>query len=436
MTTESQPVYYSIEIPGIGFYRNGTITANNEDVVDLPSSVEVFSHDDQDKGIYVQGSSDRITVIGQNLDRSSSDSSIVLPIIDLCVGEYLYYAVSVPRHTNEFNTQIVESSVLIVGTENDTLMKLTVTQPVTITVDDTVTNLTSGRQYSFVINRLQTVYIGSVEDLTGTKITTNKPVSVFSGHTCAFIPASVAGCDYLLEQIPPTILWGQIYYTVPFVTVSPYIFKIVAAYDSTNVSIYCNGTRRTYIINEGEFINETLNMQEYCVIHSNEKVLVVQLASKPSQGLDGGEMMTLVPATTQYTNEISFSTIRNPLTRNYRHFVNIIVLAQYYQPDMIYLISGGVNRSLGTQEWVPIEANNVIEAYAATVTLPEGAVEIAHSNVSALMTTVVYGFDIVVGYGHTGKLAFTTGMFCEVKYLFVVYFAFFCFFAQSNSTVL
>ena len=50
------------------------------------------------------------------------------------------------------------------------MMKLTVTQPATIKVRDTDTILTSGRQYSFVINRLQTVYIESLDDLTGTKI--------------------------------------------------------------------------------------------------------------------------------------------------------------------------------------------------------------------------------------------------------------------------
>ena len=46
MTTELQPVSYSIEIPGIEYYYTGTIDVNNEDIVDLPRSVEVLSHDD------------------------------------------------------------------------------------------------------------------------------------------------------------------------------------------------------------------------------------------------------------------------------------------------------------------------------------------------------------------------------------------------------
>jgi len=58
------------------------------------------------------------------------------------------------------------------------MMNLTVTQPVTINDSDSTVDLTAGIQYSFVINRLQTVLIGSVDDLTGTKTFTNKSVSV------------------------------------------------------------------------------------------------------------------------------------------------------------------------------------------------------------------------------------------------------------------
>ena len=415
MTTESQPVSYAIEISGIGYHYNGTVTANNEDVVVLPCTAEVVSRGDQHQGIYFQTSSDRVILIGQNIRQSgtSSDTTIVLPIKELFVAQYVYYAMSVPRHRTSFSSRIVDSAVLVVSTEDNTMMNLTVTQPVTIRVDDTDTNLTAGRQYSFVINRLQTVYVESEEDLTGTKVVTNKPVSVFSGHECAFIPATFFGCDYIIEQIPPTTLWGTLHYVVPFAAGRSDTFKVLAAYNSTIVHIYCNDTRRSYTISEGEFIYEALTMQEYCVIHSNKEVLVAQLGNKQiGNSLSvGGEMMTLVPATNQYSNKFVISTIRNSPDRGYIHYINIIVLAQYYQPDMIYLISGGVNKSLDTQEWVPVKVNNVTEAYAATVNISVGAVEIIHTDTSALMTVIVYGFGDGVGYGHTGELVFTTGMF-------------------------
>jgi len=404
MTTELQPVYYSIDIPGIRYYHNGTIIANNEDIVYLPRSVVILSHDDQDKGIYLKTSSDRVTVIGQNLFLTTTtvDTFLALPNSQFCVPQYTYYGMTVAENRNNYY-----SSVLIVGTENNTMMKLTVTRPVTIKVDNTDTNLISGRQYSFVINRLQTVYVRSLEDLTGTKVVTNKPVSVFSGHEFDI------DYEYHTEQVPPTTLWGRVYYTAPLATRRSYTIKVLAAYNYTNVDIYCNDTKRSYAINEGNFVSRTLALQEYCVIYSNIKVMVAQFSldssDDPGRINIGDPMMTIVPSTGLYTNNFAFSTLRNYRSSSYGHFVNIIVLAQYYQPDMIHLISGGVNKSLDRQEWVPVSVNNVTEAYATKVTITEGVVEIIHVNTSALMTTIVYGFASDEGHGHPGGLSYQSG---------------------------
>ena len=418
-TTESQPVSYSIEIPGIGYYHNGTVSTNNDVIVYLPKSIVVSSHDDQDKGIYLKTSNGEVTVVSQSVLRGSIDTFLALPTESLCFKEFVYYGMSM-RKTITF-TSTYNSSVLIVGSENNTMMKLTVTQPVTIKVDDTDTNLISGRQYSFVINRLQTVYVRSLEDLTGTKIVTNKPVSVFSGHQCGNVPFYADACDHLTEQVPPTILWGKVHYTAPLATRSSCTIKVLAAYDSTNVDFYCNNTRRSYTINEGEYLSRELGYKEYCVIRSNKEVLTAQLSHGQvydyvrGNNAEGDPMMTLVPATIHYSNEFSSTTLRDPPQRGYKHYINIIVLAHYYQPDMIYLITRGMNKSLDTQEWVPVKANNIIEAYATTVNATEGLVEVIHSNTSALMTTVHYGFASYTSYGHPGGLSTHAGM-CIVVY--------------------
>ena len=404
ITTDTQPVEYSIEAPGVGYYNNGSITAGDENVLYLPISVEVSSLYHQDKGIYLKSSNDSVTVIGQS---QSSDSFFALPIIELD-GEYVYYGISVPRTT--LHPLLINSSILIVGTENNTMATLTVKQPVKINVNNTITHLIPDRQHSFVISRLQTVYIRSLEDLSGTKIVTDKPVSVFSGHGCGNVPWNVRFCSFLIEQIPPTALWGKVFYVAPLANKTSYTIKILAAYNSTTVDIYCNNTIESHSINEGEFVNKTSYRKEYCAMHSNKELLVVQL----SHGADedngyGDPMMTLVPASNQYLNKFVFSTIHNRLELQYDHFINIIVKEQYYQPDMIYLIAGGVNISLVTQQWVPIQVNNTTEAYATQVSIPEGVAQLFHTNTMAKMMTIVYGFSTGDGYGHIGGARISTG---------------------------
>ena len=407
-TSDMQQVQYSIEAPGVGYYHNGTISAGDEAILDLPHTIEVSSYTDQDKGIYLTASSDKITVIGQNMDGASSDSFLALPTIELD-GTYVYYGVSVPR--TSVHSSLLDSSILIVGTENNTILKLTTTQSVNITVGNTVTYDTAGREYSFMINRLQTFYAGSPEDLSGTKIVTDKPVSVFSGHRCANVPWNVPHCSHLIEQLPPTALWGDVYYIVPLADKRSYTVKVLAAYNYTIINMYCNNSIESYTINEGYFVNKTSQSNEYCAVYSNKEVLVVQFSHGGGEDINnygyGDPMMTLVPATNHYLSKFVFSTIHE--SSGYNHYVNIIVMEQYYQPNMIYLIAGGVNRSLTTQQWIPIQVNNTIKAYATQVNIAEGVAQVFHTDSSAKMMTIVYGFAEHDGYGHIGGIGTPEG---------------------------
>jgi len=405
LTNAAHQVQYYIEVPGLGIYHNGTISGDSSVKLNFIGAIEVASPSDQDKGIYLTTSSDKVTVIGQSVHTYSSDSFFALPITVLDNIPYVYYGISVPRTT--VHSYLDYSSVLIVGTENNTVMTLRVTQSVNISVGTTTTNLIPGIDYSFVINRFQTIYVRSLDDLTGTKIITDRPVSVFSGHQCGNVPRHVGYCSYLVEQIPPTIVWGKVFYTAPLADRILYTIKILAAYNSTNVNIYCHNAMEFHTINEGKFINIVLSTREYCGIYSNKKVLVVQFSHGSDEDNGYGDpMMTLVPSTNQYLNEFDFSTIQASF---YTHHVNIIVTAKYYQPNMTYLITGRITRSLDTQQWVPIQVNNTIEAYATQVNIPWGVSKIFHTNAAAQMMTIVYGFTTDKGYGHTGGVQISTG---------------------------
>ena len=400
-TTESQPVNYSIQAPGVGYNTSGNVTSDNEVIINLPTTLITTSHNDQNKGIHLMTSSDRVTVTGLNAVKRNSDTFLCLPITNFGMGKYVYYGVSVQKPTFRIFNESQNSLILVVGTANTTMMKLTVMQSVTISVSNTTVDLTAGIQYSFVINRLQTVLIGSVDDLTGTKIVTDKPVSVLSGHGCGRVPANIGQCDHLIEQVPPTTLWGRVYYTAPLATRRSYTIKVLAAYNSTVVDIYCNNTKESYDISEGESLKKTLSLQEYCAINSSEKILVVQFSHgfRDENNTNCGDpMMTLVPASNQYGNKFQFSTLHNQ--PNFTHYINIIVLAQYCQPDMIYLISEGANRSLDNTQWVPIMVNNVTEAHGVMLNISDGLNEIVGSSSTFLLSAIVYGFAYRQGYGH------------------------------------
>ena len=400
MTTDTQPVLYTVEAPGIGYHLSGTVTAGTEAVINFTNEIEMSLTRNGNKGIYVSTNSSEVTLIGQNTPGdplSSTGSFLVLPFIGSCDNEYVYYRMSVS--SNNLN-----SVILLVGVENGTRVTVRTSREVRLSTEGINTYILGDTEFSFNLNRLKTALIGSDTD-GKLSVVTDKPVSAFSGHECALIPNdNIGGCDYLIEQITPTFLWGRVHYIAPLATRRSYTIKILTAYNSTIIDIYCNNTKESNTIDDGAVLQRTYSHQEHCSIYSSKEVFVAEFShGQLDDNVNGDPMMVTVPATVHYTNKFLFSTIR---LENYAHYVNIIVLAQYHQPGMIYLKAGGVNMSLDTQEWEPLKVNNVTEAYTTTVNVSEGIVELFHANRSALMTAIVYGFTRFGGYGHPGGFYF------------------------------
>ena len=413
-TTELQPVRYSMYIPRTGSRYNGKITPNDSIILNLPSNMEVSSWSQTNYGIYLETSSDKVTVIGQNYRSDTSDTYIALPTVKLeAVTEHVYYVMSV-HSPNSY------SSILIVATEDNTEITVEATKSTTINRPGDryyqryygyqrreYTNLSPGIQYSLTFDRLQTRYMHTTSDLSGTKIVANKPISVFSGHRCAYVPYSNGRCGHLIEQIPPTIFWGTVYYTAPLATKNYYAIKVLAAYDNTNVIISCNGTARSYSLSEKGHVTRSFENQEYCIIYANKKILVAQFSGKNGED----PSMTLVPASNNFLSKFQFPTFHHTNSYYYPTYVNIIVMAQYFQPGSIHMVTGGLKISLNTQEWTLYNLNNVTEAYATKVNILHGVVEIVHTNVTALMTVIAYGVADRNGYMQPGGLSSTVGKY-------------------------
>ena len=76
----------------------------------------------------------------------------------------------------------------------------------------------------------------SKDDLTGTRVTTSSPASVFSGAVSTSVGAQFMA-DHLVEQLPPIQMWETGFITTPLATrTAGDIFRIVSEYQSVNQS--------------------------------------------------------------------------------------------------------------------------------------------------------------------------------------------------------
>jgi hypothetical protein len=81
-------------------------------------------------------------------------------------------------------------------------------------------NYTANDNITVTLDAYQTVQIQADamfkgNDLTGARITADKPVAVVSGTSCANIPIDSGSCDHLEEMIPPLISWGKNFRSAP-----------------------------------------------------------------------------------------------------------------------------------------------------------------------------------------------------------------------------
>ena len=127
-----------------------------------------------------------------------------------------------------------ESLFLLVGNEDNTTITIVPTQMKEVPEDsqnpsNTTTFINAGNTYIITLHLMQTLLIGSEDDLTGTQIISNIPLTDISGHEYGIASNhqwwwNVYSshdlrmwwfqwlCDYVTEQNSPTVTWGKYHY--------------------------------------------------------------------------------------------------------------------------------------------------------------------------------------------------------------------------------
>ncbi len=81
--------------------------------------------------------------------------------------------------------------------------------------------------------------LGPNYDLTGTHITSDKPIEVFGGHSCDFVPYNKWACDHIEEQLTPLDTWGQkvvVVQTEPQTTGEPNVWRVLSGSDGNSIT--------------------------------------------------------------------------------------------------------------------------------------------------------------------------------------------------------
>ncbi|HYM20969.1 MAG TPA: choice-of-anchor D domain-containing protein [Candidatus Kapabacteria bacterium] len=323
----------SVSLVGGGWQQSYVTNPNTVTEIDLPVWAGLDRNETEQiyQRVFEVQSEDEIAVYALSHHHYSTDGFLILPVEALgtmhtiaSARNALFYLGGRVLPLNQFTFDTVpRSEFLIVGTNDNT------TVTVTPSANSWGGKFLQGKDYTFTLNRGETIEIAAHDtaatgliyntlywigkllttdcDLTGSIVSSDKPIAVFSGHERASIPDSLefawaghpsVSRDHIIDQMPPAENWGKTFAFIPSSlgthksrAAAGDVVRVIAGYDLTDVSV--NGSLVASLA-RGKFLQLTLNKAS--LITTSQPALVVkylQTANEPDTL--GDPDMTVLP---------------------------------------------------------------------------------------------------------------------------------------------
>ncbi|VDI03175.1 Hypothetical predicted protein [Mytilus galloprovincialis] len=284
-----------------GLFRTVDLNSGNNSI-DIPNSL--FTKDGiSNDGIHVN-STVHIVLYGFVTD-TAVDGYLAVPsaILD---DKYI-----IPTFKPSKNEDLRKSLLGVVSLEANTQVKIKLRIPVSSTkVKYKNLSYGNGETLSITLSKLQTLQISHIYDLSGSIVTSNKPVGVVSGNKCNAINNFY--CNAFIEMVLPV---NQL--------VQEFIIPTIAKRNDSVVRVYCHEAtqlkittlNQIYLLNiEQEHFFE-FNSSHLAYINANESVLVV---SFPKDIPNFDAYMMTVPGITHYRSNYNFT-----VPAGYNSFISV-----------------------------------------------------------------------------------------------------------------
>ncbi len=441
--------YYAIELENYGgTYDDGTyaiIVSNPGDYttsvsVDGPNGINQTANiSPNNLEIFTFSNADREPVLGTN--RGTDYSYLVTSDLPIVVYQFSPLGgasnytndASLLMPTTAYGTEYRSLSweslsngspeyITIVAKENNTIVM--VIPKVDTDAGGGVASISAGDTFTVTLSAGEVIQLGTNsggDNLSGSLITSDKPIGVFGSNSCVEIPIGQERCDHVEQQLFPTSTWGNHYWIVKTSsrnklvdqsnTVEEEYYKIVAVEDDTavNFSISINGSTSTNLSAGDTY---TYNTNQNYEITSNKAIMVGQFISSvedtlvwdTSQGVNnvrGGDPAFILQVPIAQFREDYLFLVPDTYTYNY---VTIIAPSNSSISQLNYDNNGALTGS-ATYDVANSSDFNVLGGGYSYAIIDLGSNGGSYSLVSDLPVGIsVYGYDAHVSYGYPGGL--------------------------------
>ena len=389
-----------------GEIASGTTTSNTSATFTLNATSQVTQsgYMDRAKGIRVRAiSSSSIYVLvimkhaGEYLEIVDSIFLVYPNYQSPLVEEYVYYAIAPDPN---FDTMNSYSNFLLVGSHDDTVVRLTPTQnirlPEDIQTDSHFIDIENGTTHNITLDSLQTLLLTSVFDLSGTKIVSNKPLTIISGHQCVQVPTTTStACHSVYVHLLPTFNWGQEFILPGLrspLSYSAQYYKLVAEEGSV---VYIDSCFRNYRVEGNVF---SFQGGRNCYMNTSSPIFIIHVGGTKSRSGSriGDPFLAIVPPITDHVGSASFTSVPSQYSDSMgSNYMLVTVLSEHYNLSQIQIDGGPLDCS-----WEGVYELNFYSyfvkrfiGYAGTCPVSSGPHTISHTAANGVLSALVYGWQ-------------------------------------------
>ena len=406
--TDTNQIYkFNIAWPGFeleGFNRSGLFINNSQNETIANQSFHITSENE-------------VTVYALSQAIKTSDAFLTLPTDALGTNYYVmsYSSDGTIVGKSSISTQSTPSQCAVVATDSNTVIHIIPSVPTVIGgIEPRDITLQKGEVY---LLQAAITPVNLRGDLTGTNITSNKPIAVFSGHQRSKIPlqnaVDLTSRDFLCEEIPPVTTWGKNYFITPYpqpslvAKIGSDIYRVLASEDNT--ILFLNGSAITKL-NKGQFYEAPLTQAGF--ISASSPILVAQFkktsldgASLNTAEIPSDPFMMIIPPREQYLKQYRCTNaqVREPVSFTITYteqYMTVIVRKSALDSVKI----DGVKIEPFRVEDIPFapSLDLCIPYVYAWIRVADGV----HSlEASVPFGLLVYGYGTANSYGYVGGMA-------------------------------
>ena len=227
----------------------------------LPDKIELIGSKKYAKTVLVEATAD-VMVTSFNYKKTTADSALLYPISKWGTEYYVFTPSGTPSgESKEFSVTN--------GKQNNR-----------VEIDIKGGLLYQGHLYAdgqrlvLDLGPYESLQLQSSHDLTGSRISSQYPVGVMSGHTCNWL---FAKCDHVYEQLLPVRSWGSNFMVAPLMFQRKYDSIFIQASQYTNVNIQNGEINTDKTLSIGQSMEVRYHFPDAVTIKADHGVQVLML---------------------------------------------------------------------------------------------------------------------------------------------------------------